>query len=84
MFLIITFLIVVISSGDVTISVLGAKTVTMIFKDTLTADIGEFTTIGSYEPVYTMKISEKDGDEKQAYDAKSKFIFVTVNHYLHV
>ena len=56
----------------------------MIFKDTLTADIGEFTTIGSYEPVYTMKISEKDGDEKQAYDAKSKFIFVTVNHYLHV
>ncbi|XP_063679774.1 uncharacterized protein LOC134815191 [Bolinopsis microptera] len=70
-----------LDAGDVTISVVGAKTVTMIFKDTLPADIGEITAIGSYEPVYSMKISEKNGDEKQAYDAKNIADLVSQTEY---
>ncbi|XP_063680177.1 uncharacterized protein LOC134815567 [Bolinopsis microptera] len=70
-----------LDAGDVTISVVGAKTVTMIFKDTLPADIGEITAIGSYEPVYAMKISEKDGEEKQAYDAKNIADLVSQTEY---
>ncbi|XP_063679086.1 uncharacterized protein LOC134814785 isoform X4 [Bolinopsis microptera] len=70
-----------LDAGDVTISVVGAKTVTMIFKDTLPADIGEITVIGSYVPVYAMKISEKDGEEKQAYDAKNIADLVSQTEY---
>ena len=45
-----------IFSDDVAISVVGASTVEMTWKDTLVASVGMYTNAGTYDPQYTMSV----------------------------
>ena len=47
------------SDTDVKVkSVVGAKNVEFEYGATLVADVGKYTAAGSYEPVYTMTVSQ--------------------------
>jgi len=68
-------------AGDATFTVVGAKMVSVVFKTTLATEVAAFTNAGSYDPLYTINVAEKDGADKKTIAAQSIDALVATTSY---